>query len=303
MEQKAVNYRKWTIVLLIPLLAIGFLLIPTETAKADNDENIPEFYIEFGKITGLQSVIWDYQQVKLIVYNEDTDVLALYRVMKTGDVYWINGLDYTGIAELERILRGTLLLQISGYYADVYNLSLQLKMQSAPEWYMYNTRVYNSPRVSTNIDGLAIAVNELNYTRLNGYTISTTQQYLPNYSYNRLVTKSRAYNEFLQGHRTIYGYIGTSDRYELGYNEGYSKATNSVNKKSASYIQGYQDGLKTGGNYDYSFFGLMASVINAPLEAFNGLFNVEILGTNIRTFLLSMLTIALVVLIIRKFIA
>ncbi len=76
-----------------------------------------------------------------------------------------------------------------------------------------------------------------------------------------------------------------------GYNKGYQDG------KTAGYDIGFQAGVNDNG--DYTFMGLLGSVFDAPISAFRGLFNFEILGTNMQGFVLALLTLSVIVVIIK----
>lgn len=92
------------------------------------------------------------------------------------------------------------------------------------------------------------------------------------------------------------------------YNSGYD------NGKNYGYNQGYKEGILKGSSGDISFVGLLNSVITAPVTMFfgeldnesgerlGGLFNFDILGYNMSTFLTSLLTVVVVVSVIRFFV-
>ncbi len=89
------------------------------------------------------------------------------------------------------------------------------------------------------------------------------------------------------------GAIYTEDQYIIYGNQQYQQG------QQVGYDKGYSAGLADGdGN---SFLSLITAVIDAPITAFTSLFNFEILGFNMRTFVLSILTAALVVAIMRFF--
>ena len=104
--------------------------------------------------------------------------------------------------------------------------------------------------------------------------------------------------------------IGINSSYDLGYktgkNEGYSQgladgfgqgqATMEETSYNAGYSTGYNKGVIDGAEQyqDYSFLGLMESVVFAPVQVFTSLLDFEILGVNISSFMLSILSVALV---------
>ena len=82
-----------------------------------------------------------------------------------------------------------------------------------------------------------------------------------------------------------------------GREEGYKKGEK-VGYENG-YGVGYSDGLKTAETGD--FMSLITAVIDAPVTAFTSLLDFEILGFNMRTFVLSILTAALVIAMLRLF--
>lgn len=67
--------------------------------------------------------------------------------------------------------------------------------------------------------------------------------------------------------------------------------------KNQGYELGFQEGKAQGGNY--TFTSLIGAVFDAPIEAFRGLFNFEILGTNMQGFVLALLTLSIIIVVIR----
>lgn len=63
------------------------------------------------------------------------------------------------------------------------------------------------------------------------------------------------------------------------------------------YEAGFQEGKLQGGNY--TFTSLIGAVFDAPIEAFRGLFNFEILGTNMQGFVLALLTLSVIIVVIK----
>ncbi len=95
--------------------------------------------------------------------------------------------------------------------------------------------------------------------------------------------------------------------YDGAYNAGYEDAKAKYNNLSAympggvEYQKIYNLGKLAGSSETYTFFGLISAVIDAPIKAFTGLLNFEIFGVNIKSFLLSLFTIALVIAIVKLF--
>lgn len=102
----------------------------------------------------------------------------------------------------------------------------------------------------------------------------------------------------------------SGDFYNSGYNNGYLDAKEGFDEekagiynsgfeqgKVAGYNEGYNAGKDVSGNY--TFLGLIGAVFDAPIEAFKGLFNFEILGTNMQGFVLALLTLSVIIVIIK----
>lgn len=92
---------------------------------------------------------------------------------------------------------------------------------------------------------------------------------------------------------------GSASGYNDGYTSGYTDGNNYGYNLGISegYNDGYNVGIIEGG--EYSFLGLIGAVVDAPIKAFTGLFNFEILGVNLSGFLLGLLTLAIVLAVIK----
>lgn len=82
-------------------------------------------------------------------------------------------------------------------------------------------------------------------------------------------------------------FAGFSDGVKFGKKDGYE----------AGYNEGYLYGMKVSDNG--GFFGLLTAVVDAPIQAFSSLLNFEIMGVNMKNFVLSILTFALFVVVLR----
>ena len=99
-----------------------------------------------------------------------------------------------------------------------------------------------------------------------------------------------------------------NDYYNAGYSNGYNAGLSDGN--SSGYSDGYSAGYTAGDaagfnrgvldSNDYSFIGLIGSVIDAPIAAFRGLLNFEVFGVDLAPFLLGLFSIALVLIILKK---
>ena len=83
--------------------------------------------------------------------------------------------------------------------------------------------------------------------------------------------------------------------YQSGYNKGYEMG------KTQGYNNGYNAGYNQGvaDENDYTFDGLLSAIFDVPVRTFTSLFNFDILGVNLTSFFLSMLTLAVVIAITR----
>ena len=79
-----------------------------------------------------------------------------------------------------------------------------------------------------------------------------------------------------------------------GYNDGYSAGK--VFQASISYGEGYQAALAASDN---GFASLLFAVVDTPIKAFTSLFDFDILGVNMKSFVLSILTFALLIAVVR----
>lgn len=130
--------------------------------------------------------------------------------------------------------------------------------------------------------------------------VLTLRFYTRNTFYNRPVA-----NLFEKWYYT--SVLGSAD-YNTGYNEGYFDGFNAPHPDvyqsgynagdTAGYYRGKNDGIAQAN--DYSFLGLMSAVVDAPVKAFTGLLNFNILGFNMLSFFTGLLTLALILWLVSK---
>lgn len=101
-----------------------------------------------------------------------------------------------------------------------------------------------------------------------------------------------------EGYRNGYS-DGLDDGENLGFNDGFNEGyTDGYTEGDVDgYNRGYYTGMSDGG--DYTFMSLFSSVIDAPVQAFTGLFNFELLGINLSGFFLALLTAGVCLAILR----
>lgn len=134
---------------------------------------------------------------------------------------------------------------------------------------------------SIEVTALTIYFGRASDTLQNATVYSDAGGYLNGYDNGYTAGNSAGHTEgVLQGREEGYKQGET-----IGYENGYGV--------------GYSDGLKTAETGD--FMSLITAVIDAPVTAFTSLLDFEILGFNMRTFVLSLLTAALVIAMLRLF--
>ncbi len=103
----------------------------------------------------------------------------------------------------------------------------------------------------------------------------------------------------IKGYRIQKNIIATTETSNtLAYDQGYNQA---IKDKQAygetRYQAGYAEGVQSAGTY--SFENLILSVIDAPISTLYGLLNFEILGTNIFSFVIALISIVVIVKIVQ----
>lgn len=104
-------------------------------------------------------------------------------------------------------------------------------------------------------------------------------------------------------------YVTTSEGQE-SYNSGFNAGVNSVKSQYESQLEAVKENARqkgfseaeamfNNGNTDYSFFGLISAVIDAPIKAIRGLLNFDILGVNMFAFVTSLFSLAVILMFIK----
>lgn len=214
-------------------------------------------------------------------------------------------------------------LSLSGVATYIHNIEdgvarddiLYVRNQSNTG-YGYRFRVWRSGNISSDI----IKVEYSHYNNLTPNIMKPANYYntITYFDSNNnmlcfeipLFTNGQTFaSRYLFEERTYYftSSFDDNDFYNLGYQDGLDTGLQD------GYNNGYQDGLDTGtqSGYqdgysagvesanDYSFIGLLGAVIDAPVTAFTGLLNFEILGFNILAFVTGLITLALIIFIIK----
>lgn len=110
---------------------------------------------------------------------------------------------------------------------------------------------------------------------------------LRTYYFTRIDTDSAQYGAGYNAGQSV----GYADGQAAGYTRGYNAGD------SVGYSRGYNAGVDA--TNTYSFTNLISAVLDAPINAFTSLFNFEILGVNLSSFLLALFTICVVLTVIK----
>lgn len=91
--------------------------------------------------------------------------------------------------------------------------------------------------------------------------------------------------------------------YENGYSVGYQngESTGYQNGYNTGFTDGKADGISEGLAQQNSFLSLTTAVVDAPVKVFTDLFDIEILGFNLKNVAIGLLGAALIIALIRKF--
>ena len=96
--------------------------------------------------------------------------------------------------------------------------------------------------------------------------------------------------------------LDTQKYYDAGHTAGYTEGQNSMQNEIENARQkGFAEAKKMfdNSNTNYSFFGLISAVIDAPIKAIRGLLNFDILGVNMFAFVTSLFSLAVVLMIVK----
>lgn len=117
--------------------------------------------------------------------------------------------------------------------------------------------------------------------------------------YGIMILSYHKANEFAHSYSLTARYLGDAES-QQAYDTGFNAGVNSINKNdifNQGYTKGFSEGSAEGSNY--TFMSLLGAVIDAPISAFTGMFDFTLLGVNLRSFILAMLTLAIVIVLIR----
>lgn len=122
------------------------------------------------------------------------------------------------------------------------------------------------------------------------YAFPTATSYADDFTSRYYYVSNNTSNEYRDGYAKGHS-VGFSEGEISGYSDGHK----------AGEIVGYNNGYSAGANAanKYTFFSLVSAVIDAPIQAFMGLFNFELLGINLAGFFTGLLTLAFIITIVR----
>lgn len=153
--------------------------------------------------------------------------------------------------------------------------------------FQFNLIVAYDGHTNSGLDGI--------YSPLFGWLnpARTYTEEIKNYTYRDLMDNATDFN----------------DGYDIGYNAGYNAGeTSGYNSgyqqgKDYGYDVGYDVGFGDGVNDSntYTFFNLITSVVDVPVNAFTSLLNFELLGVNLLDFVGGLLFIGLVSFVLKLF--
>ena len=186
--------------------------------------------------------------------------------------------------------------RISGVYTNVDYTILFLDKSMNPIY--YNSTYSGDYYINNTILGMG---SESNGMLLSDVLTSGDVHFynFPVDLYGIMIISYHNANEFAHAYSLTARFLGDSKSQEA-YDNGFSAGVNSINKNdifNQGYTKGFSEGSAEGSNY--TFMSLLGAVIDAPISAFTGMFDFTLLGVNLRSFILAMLTLAIVIVLIR----
>lgn len=85
--------------------------------------------------------------------------------------------------------------------------------------------------------------------------------------------------------------------YQGGYNDGYDAGDGAGYNRG--YGVGFNEGQADAASGNYTFLALIGSVLDAPISAFRGLLDFDLLGVNMSSFVLAIMSLCVIIVIIR----
>lgn len=311
------------IVIATMLLLIAFIDIETASASSNVIENGEWFDLYYGRIQAFEPEDEGYEVV--VTYYDNGENIEESERVKTVQVVWQGEarklfINQEEVNVFENELLSTYLLNVWAEDMDdirkfdkatVINSNAEELLRDGVAYYAIRTIERNNEIPSyydTLVNGkyVFIGYNVMQGTQLQ---IENKHVVFPDEIFYNVVfcsTANTAYaNPYNGQQRTLNDifniaeimiHVNTGADYNRGYNAGIAYADGRLNRNSVSYIEGYQAGEQG----TYTFLGLLSAVVDAPVKAVAGIFDIEILGYNMLNFVTGLLTISLVFFIVRK---
>lgn len=312
-------------VLACVLLIIALVGTNNQTASASSNviENGDFFYLNYGRIQAIEPEDDSYKVI--VTYYDNGENVEENNRVKSVEVLWQAGtsklfINQEEVSIFDNVLLWTYVLDVWAEDMDeirkfdksvVINSNAEDLLREGVAYYAIRT-IENNNEVPSYYDTLVngkyvfIGYNIVQGTQLQ---IENKHVVMPDEMFYNVVfcsTANTAYaNPYNGQERTLNDIfdlaevmilVATGGDYTRGYNEGIQYADGRVNTNSASYIAGYRAGEEG----TYTFLGLMSAVVDAPVQAIAGIFNIEILGYNMLGFVTGLLTVGLIFFIVRK---
>lgn len=179
--------------------------------------------------------------------------------------------------------------------------------------YLYNDSAYFDWNRVDKMRRVELAFDSMKTIQYNGVNVDFNNLTILDYTYNnyasyyRFVFPSFSFNNATTVSEYVFNRTSVDNyEYQLGYDLGYREGLN-VNTEG-SYNKGYNDGFVVGENVGYEnglnkqenqFTNLITAVIDVPIKTFLSLFDINIFGYDLKAFVISLFSIALVISIVR----
>lgn len=183
--------------------------------------------------------------------------------------------------------------------------------------FLYNSKYYvvSSPLLTSSYNayikgnlGSSLSENEIYQ---NGYNVGYNKGF--NDGNNNVINNPNNYDLYSKTQYDNNYNTGKTDGITIGENnvkdnpnnyDLYNQTqydSNYTNGKNVGYSTGYNKGVAD--SNDYTFIGLIGSVIDAPIQAFTSLFNFDLLGFNLLNFVKALFTLMVIIVVARFIVA
>ena len=172
-----------------------------------------------------------------------------------------------------------------GFPSDTYSV----QSVTVDSYSFYNSELIFSLTQPTSYIAFDVVSVNNNASKMTGY-----YNYNDSNMWERSDTESVVYRPW----RYTFSNVSLSYReneYQAVYNQAYNDGFS--NGRNAGYQQGFNAGVND--NNDYSFFGLLGAVFDAPISAFKGLLSFEVFGVDMTAFVSSLFALAIIVVIVK----